>query len=92
MRRKRKEKIVMSEEKTITLKKPVSFDGQTVETLRMRFPKVKDQLKAETSKGTDAEKEVMLISELCSSSIEMIKELSLSDYRQLQEAFKDFLE
>jgi len=75
----------------IKLKEPITFDGQRVSALNMHPPKVKDQLKAESHKGTDAEKEIRLMAVLCGVQMELIEELSLNDYRQIQEAFNGFL-
>lgn len=77
--------------KEITLKNQIEFDGMPVKTLKMRNPKVKDQIAVEKQGGTEAEKEVRFIASLCGCPIELIEELSLSDYRQLQEAFIGFL-
>jgi hypothetical protein len=76
---------------TITLKFPVTADGTELRSLRMRRPKVRDQVYAEKGGGTDAEREIRLFASLCEVAPETIEELTLSDYKQLQEAFSGFL-
>jgi hypothetical protein len=76
---------------TIELNHPVEMDGRSVTQLRMRRPKVKDQLAADKASGNSAQKEVRLFANLCEESPAVIEELDLSDYRQLQEAYSGFL-
>lgn len=76
---------------TITLKEPGVFEGRPVDTLTMRPPLVEDQLAAEATGGTDAQKEVFLIARLCTVPTELIQKLPLREYKHLQKAFVDFL-
>lgn len=75
----------------ITFKTPITFDGKEVTELTMMKPKIKHQLKADKGNGTAAEKEVKLFAILCKRTIELIEELYLEDYLQLQEVFRNFL-
>lgn len=79
----------MNEE--ITLKHPVEFQGQTINTLNLRRPKVKDMLAAQKTKGSDAEREVAMFANLCEQDPRMIEELEMADYLQLQDTYSGFL-
>jgi len=76
---------------TIELQDPVLVDGTRIERLTMRAPKVRDMLAQDKAKGTDAEKEVRLFANLCEVAPAVVEELSLADYRRLQEAYTGFL-
>lgn len=73
---------------TITLKFPAE-NGLT--KLSIRRPKVRDMLATEKSKGSDAEKEVLLFANLCEAAPSDIEGLDMADYQQLQDAYKNFL-
>lgn len=75
---------------TINLSSVVNVEGQSVDKLTMREPKVIDQLTMDEIKGSEAEKEVSLFANLCDVAIDTIKELYLKDYRKLQEALVNF--
>jgi hypothetical protein len=74
-------------ETIITLKYPTK-KGQT--TLKLRRPKDHDRIVAANHKGTQAEIEVHLFSNLCGISPEEITNLDMKDYLQLQLAYKAF--
>ena len=76
---------------TVPLRYPVTHDGQKVSALRIRAPKVRDNLAAEKSGGIDAEKEIRQFSNLCEVAPEVIESLYLYDYKKLQDAYRDFL-
>jgi hypothetical protein len=76
---------------TIELKHPVTVNGEEVAALRLRRPRVKDQLAAEKATGGNAEKEVRLFANLCEVAPAVIEELDLADYRAVQEAYSGFL-
>lgn len=76
----------------IELKYPVEHKGETVEVLTMRRMKVRDQLAADKKGGSNAEVEVTLFSNLCEVAPEVIKDLDIADYRELQKTYKGFLE
>ncbi len=77
--------------KTIKLKTPVEVNGETFENMTIRPPKVRDRLVAEKTPGNSADKEVTFIANLCTVSPDVIMELDLADYVQLQEAVNHFL-
>lgn len=74
----------------ITLSRPAKVSGAETPKLRMREPTVNDQLIAEEYKGSDAQKEVMMVANLCEVSPEDIRALPLRDYKRLQTAFLRF--
>jgi hypothetical protein len=79
------------EQVKITLKHPVQFDGREVKELTMRRSKVKDQLAVEKEKISEAEREVRLFARLCNVPMELIEEIDLADYKQIQKEYGDFL-
>ena len=85
------EKIPTSAAKAITLKYPVTADGTELRVLRMRRPKVRDQVHAQKQGITDADHEIHLFASLCEVAPETVEELDLNDYKQLQNTFQGFL-
>jgi len=75
----------------IQLIEPIKLGGRDYIELEVRRPKVKDQLAAESVTGTDAKKEIWMFASLCGVSEEVIGELDLADYQQLQKAYQGFL-
>lgn len=75
----------------IELTYPIEIAGAKISTISMRRPKVKDQLVSEKAGPTSAEKEVRLFCNLCEVSPEVIQELDMVDYLQLQKAYTAFL-
>lgn len=75
----------------VTLKHPVTVLGITTTYLDIRRPKVRDVLHAEKLGGLDAEKEISQFASLAGVAPELIENLDMADYKQLQEAFKGFL-
>ncbi|MDO5101482.1 MAG: phage tail assembly protein [Lautropia sp.] len=75
----------------IQLSRPIEIDGAQVTALRMREPTVGDQLMLDDLKVGDATKEVMLVANLCQLTPDDVKQLSLRDYRKVQEAFAGFI-
>ena len=76
---------------TIRLQYPLSIDGMAVENLSMRRPLVRDRLIAEKVQGSEIEKEIRLIANLCEMAPQHIELLDLSDYAKLQEKLASFL-
>ncbi|ODC01210.1 hypothetical protein A3197_01620 [Candidatus Thiodiazotropha endoloripes] len=70
---------------------PVTVKAAEYKTLKMRRPKVKDQLVAERGGVTQAERETVLFANLCDVSPEVIEELDMKDYAKLQERYEGFL-
>lgn len=77
---------------TITLRRALEVGGAKIGVLQMREPTVDDQIVAGSVKGSDAEKEVTLIANLCGLAPSDIRTLTLRDYRRVQEAFLGFTE
>lgn len=78
-------------ETRVPLTHPVTVNGQELDHLTLRRPKVRDMLTADKQKTSDAEKEIRLFANLCEVAPEAIENLDLGDYRKLQEAYQDFL-
>lgn len=76
---------------SVTLKQPVTVDGQTYSTLSLRRPKVRDMLVSDKIGGSDAEKEIRIFANLCEMAPAVIEELDLADYQALQKAYQGFL-
>ena len=74
----------------IKLKYPVTIAGHEYAGLTMRAPKVRDQITAQKSAGKE-DTELTLFSNLCEVSTEVLEELDMCDYQQLQKAYEDFL-
>lgn len=76
---------------TITLSRPVDLNGETVTSLTLREPTVRDKLMFEKAKGSLLEKELAMIASLCGRSSEDLYGLPACDYDLLVKAFNDFL-
>lgn len=72
---------------TITLSEPVEYNGETIEQLTMRKPKVRD-LKLLPSGLNDQDREITLLANLCDQSPEALEELTLGDYADLQQIYQ----
>ena len=77
----------------VTLSTPVKIDGTAVTRLTMREPTVRDEMLArKTADGDGANNEIILLANLCGLSEEDMRNVTLRNYRRLQEAFLGFLE
>ena len=76
---------------TITLSRPVDLNGETVTSLTLREPTVRDKIMFEKARGSLLEKELAMIASLCGRSAEDLYGLPACDYDQLVKAFNDFL-
>jgi hypothetical protein len=76
----------------ITLMRPLDVDGTKVPVVRMREPTVQDQLTMEANKGSDAEKEIGLMANLCMMAPGDVKKMPLRDFKRLQVAYVNFLD
>lgn len=74
----------------IELNTPIDIDGAEVSTLSMREPTVQDQLDVDSMKGTQANKEVSMLANLCEISPDDVKQMKMRNYRRLQEAYEVF--
>lgn len=75
---------------TIGLDFPFTFDGERVEALTMRRPKVRDGLKADKAKGGDMEKGLALIGDLVERPVELLMELDEIDLEKVQAQYLAF--
>ena len=75
----------------IALSKPINIAGAAVSALRMREPTVADQLAMDKGGGSDADKELGLIANLCQLAPQDLHQLTLRDYKRVQAAFASFL-
>ncbi len=74
----------------IPLDFPVDFDGERVEKLTMRRPKVRDSFKASRLKGDDFERGLTLMADLCERPKELLLELDEIDLEKLQAQYGSF--
>lgn len=74
----------------VALRYPVMSDGTELRSLSMRRPKVRDQLAAAHGKGSEEDKEVRLIANLCEVTPEVIEDLDMADYQAIQKAYASF--
>ena len=76
---------------TLTLKRPLEHHGQSIDTLTLRAPRVRDMLAADQRTGSEMNKEIQMFANLTEQEPALIEALFLSDYQQLQRAYQDFL-
>ena len=67
----------------------MTHEGQTISTLTMRPPRVRDVLAVDAIAG-DAAKEVRLLANLCEVAPRAVEELDLRDYEALQREYSRF--
>jgi hypothetical protein len=77
---------------TITLQTPIKIDGEMITSLTMREPTVADQLSVSRYKGNDAEKEIFLLGNLCNLVPHDFEQMTMRDYKKIQQAWLDFLD
>lgn len=75
----------------VPLNYPIFFEGREYVTLSIRRPKVRDMLSVEDNQANDAQKEIDLFANLCECSPDLVTELDMSDYAQLQKTYQGFL-
>ncbi|MEZ6852791.1 phage tail assembly protein [Halodesulfovibrio aestuarii] len=75
----------------IKLKFPVTVAGHEYKELTVRSAKVRDQVIAQKSASDNSDVELVLFSNLCEVSRDVIEELEMTDYYQLQQAYQGFL-
>lgn len=80
------------EDATIQLAYPVQAEGRELTQLRLRRPKVRDELAAQRPGGSDAERELRLLANLCEVAPATLEDLDMADYLRLQEAYKGFFD
>lgn len=77
---------------TIKLLREIEVDGAKTKVVQMREPTVADQLRIEKMKGSDAEKEVNMIADLCQLAPDDIKKIGLRDYKRISSGLGIFLD
>lgn len=81
-----------AEVRIITLYTPINDQqDKPITTLRMREPKVMDRLKFSYMTGSEDEKDLAMISDLCETSVDVLKNLTIADYKQLEDQFVVFM-
>lgn len=76
----------------IKLSHPVVSDGTELRVLSLRRPKVRDVLLAAKIGGTDEEKEIRVLANLCEVAPDVVEELDMADYKKLQDGYRSFFE
>jgi hypothetical protein len=76
--------------KIIPLRRPLTIAGTEVKALRMREPLVEDTLAMDKMGGTDADKELFIMSHLCGLAPTDLHKLPTRDYKRLQGAYVAF--
>jgi len=77
---------------TITLKYPLADNGETIDRITLRRPKVRDMLTSASDDLSDAEKEVRLFASLSGLTPALIEDMDVADYQQLQKVYAGFLD
>jgi len=72
----------------LTLKYPIEDIEPNVTELIVRRPKVKDQKAADNAGQGAAESEVILFAALCNTSVQVIDEMDMKDYGDLQAIYE----
>lgn len=80
----------MTEKTTVTLQFPFTLNGIEYTELNIRRSKVKDRLAVSKIQGTDEEKEIRLLCNLCEVSPDVLYELDEKDYQELQNVYINF--
>ena len=75
----------------VKLRSAITINGAKVTALRMREPTVGDHLVQKAVKGDDDVKEMTMVANLCSLSLDDVKQLGLHDYKRAQECFVNFI-
>ncbi|HDI3293369.1 TPA: phage tail assembly protein [Vibrio cholerae] len=76
--------------KTIQLTVPAFYAGKEYTELTIRRPKVRDQLLADKQCEKTQDKEVRLFALLCGVADEVIQDLDMDDYQEVQKAVVGF--
>lgn len=74
----------------IKLDVPFEFDGETISSITMRRPKVRDKLRAKDAKGDEMDKGLALISNLVERPIEFLMEIDEVDLDKLETQYMAF--
>lgn len=79
------------ESKEIELSREYTCEGRPLKTLTMREPTVRDQLALASMKGSDAQKELRMIANLCEVPPSFLESLGMKDYLKINKALKSFI-
>lgn len=80
------------ETRIITLHSPVTFDnGVTLDTITMREPLVRDRIAHSKDRGTEEEKELRMVAQLCNLTEQDLWLLTAVDYARLLDTFNVFM-
>ena len=74
----------------IELDFPIEISGVEVKHLVIRRPKVRDDLAASKTNGSDEDKSLALVSNLCEVTIDDLLGLDSADYGKLERQVQDF--
>lgn len=69
---------------------PIQISGVEVSHLVVRRPKVRDDLAAAKSGGTDEDKAVLLMASLCEVTVDDLMEVDSADWAKLEKQVQDF--
>ncbi len=75
----------------IKLNYPIESSGETIESVHLRRPKVRDMIAQEKTAVSDAEKEVALFANLCELTPDNILDIDGADYLKIQKVYAGFL-
>lgn len=81
----------MSKTNTIKLNYPIKHDNLPLSDITLRRPTVGDNLAAQKSAESDAEREIRLIANLSELPPDAIMKLDMQDYRKVQKELTGFL-
>ncbi|AYN26403.1 phage tail assembly protein [Buttiauxella sp. 3AFRM03] len=81
-----------AEVKVITLYTAIKDQqGNELTCLSMREPKVFDRLKFSYLTCSEDEKDLIMIADLCGQDVDVLKGLTIADYKQLEDQFVVFM-
>lgn len=76
----------------ITLYTPIKDpQGNEITQISMREPKVRDRLKFSYMTGPEDQKDMSMIADLCGLPMATMEELTIADYKQLEDQFLVFM-
>lgn len=78
-------------QENVELKYPINVHGTEISALSLRRPTVRDRLLSEKTSGTESDKEVRFIANLCELAPDDIEKLDMADYVKVQEVLAGFL-
>lgn len=76
---------------TVSLEYPITVNGQEIDRLSLRRPRVGDQMAMRKHSKDEAAQEIFLFSALAEVSPADIEKLDMKDYQKLQEVYRGFL-